>query len=125
MSCGSRGSRVERIAAVAATSPTSPIDLCFTTSITSDPKNKWIAHRQTAITAALAERPVGLVHLDGFYSDYVRAARDGLGDRQLPEVLPPPETASGKESRLSGESERIGEGDWDETVRFGKHVGYL
>jgi hypothetical protein len=26
---------------------------------------------------------------------------------------------------LSGESERIGEGDWEESTPFGKHFGYL
>jgi len=99
MSCSRRESRVGRISAVAPTSPSSAVSICHTTSITSDPENAWIARRQSAITAALAR---------------------GRAERFVPD-----ERDTRNEPRFSGESERIGEGNWDEASPFGRHVGYL
>ena len=89
-----------RIAAVAPISPTTPssaVDVGRTTSITSDPDGKWVATRQSAITAALERRHV--------------AAED--------------EHASKAPMRFSGESERIGRWFGNKNTPFGKRFGYL
>ena len=114
--------RVEKVAAVSAILPSAATELCFTTSITSDPDNTWIAKRQSAITAALeVQARNSSEEFDAPQSDLSPPHRDG-GKR----------AASGDEAsqdggaaRLSGESERIGQGDWSQTTPFGKHIGYL
>lgn len=105
MSCWPKGKTVEKVGAIAATSATSGVEVCRTTSITSDPQNSWIAHRQSAITAALSRR-----------------GSEGFSSSTMANVT---QTAAPSERRLSGESERIGEGNWDEISAFGLHVGYL
>ncbi|NLR99832.1 hypothetical protein HGP17_23670 [Rhizobium sp. P38BS-XIX] len=105
MSCWPKGKTVEKVGAIAATSATSGVEVCRTTSITSDPQNRWIAHRQSAITATLSQQ-----------------GTEGFSSSTMTDVA---QTAPSGERRLSGESERIGKGNWDEISAFGRHVGYL
>lgn len=123
MNCQQRASRVGRIAAVAPTSASSAVNTCHTTSITSDPQNTWIARRQSAITVALAKRRAERFGPDEDGSeDLPSLARSGGS------ISPAPGAAHSRahtQGRLSGESERIGEGKWDETSPFGEHIGYL
>nr|WP_250814008.1 hypothetical protein [Neorhizobium tomejilense] len=113
---------VERVAAVSAVLPSAATELCFTTSITSDPDNTWVAKRQSAITAALEARARNKSEeFDAPQSDLSPPLREG-GERVASE-----DDASfdRRDARLSGESERIGQGDWSQTTPFGKHIGYL
>lgn len=110
------GQRVRKVSPISATSSSIAIDVGETTSITSDPANSWVAKRQAEISAALERR---------------RAAHGNR--REPPDTRMPakdPEDAAllaedPSRPRLSGESERIGTGNWEETVSFGNHVGYL
>jgi hypothetical protein len=107
---------------VSAVRPSAATELCFTTSITSDPDNTWIAKRQSDVTAALEVQARNRSEeFEGSQSDLSLPAQDG-GER----------SASGDDASkdrraalLSGESERIGHGDWSQDTPFGKHIGYL
>ncbi len=113
--------RVERVAAVSAILPSAATELCFTTSITSDPDNTWVAKRQSAITAALEARARNKSEeFDGPQSDLSPPLRGGERVASEDEA-----SLDGRDARLSGESERIGQGDWSQTTPFGKHTGYL
>ncbi|WP_083347507.1 hypothetical protein [Rhizobium sp. LCM 4573] len=110
---------VEKIERIAATSPSRPTQVDDSTSITSEPDGVWVAHRQSEITAGLKER--------------AHASRQGgkpdgdeLAKHQVDSC--PTDDQNGEQpsdEKLSGESERIGQGNWDEDVPFGEHVGYL
>ncbi|HEY0122849.1 MAG TPA: hypothetical protein VGC14_14025 [Rhizobium sp.] len=125
MSCSQRTRRVGQISAVARTSASSAVDICHTTSITSDPENTWIARRQSAITAALAKRRAERFDPDGHDSESLPSTRNDGSTSHAPGAAHSPAAMAYTHPRLSGESERIGEGNWDETSPFGKHVGYL
>jgi hypothetical protein len=109
--------RIDKIAPVSATSPSAPVDIGQTHSIFSDPDGRWVAKRQSAINAALAERPMdgGLAGDDAF----------GKGHDPTMEDDEPGSAEDHAPRRLSGESERIGKGDWSASTPFGKHVGYV
>lgn len=121
MSCGQRGSKVRRVGAVLAIAPSSATDVCETTSITSDPDNAWVARRQSAITAGL-ERWNLIVG---------QRESDSTGQRTTPPASDEKrqvhrgEGQGCSEQRLSGESDRIGKGTWDDKLSFGKRFGYL
>ncbi|MBP1843958.1 hypothetical protein J2046_002216 [Rhizobium petrolearium] len=115
--------RVEKVEPVSATSSSAAVETCFTTSITSDSDNAWVANRQSAINAALERRkrtqdgqnenPAVNTDINGDSIPMNGEAENGA----LDEDHSPP--------RLSGESERIGEWDWEESTPFGERVGYL
>lgn len=125
MSCRQRGGRVGRISAIAATSPSSAADVCHTTSITSDPENAWIARRQSAITAALEQRRRAWFCPDEHDHPGMPLTPNGASISCVPEAAHRTRDKFRTERRLSGESARIGEGNWDETSPFGERVGYL
>lgn len=89
--------RIAEIAPISATAPSAPVDIGRTTSITSDPDGRWVATRQSAITAGLELR-----HMD-------------TGSERADEAP----------KRFSGESERIGRWFGDENTPFGERFGYL
>ncbi len=81
-----------------------------TLSITAEPLNTLVAHRQSEITERLEQKGEG-----GHGKQNVAAAEQSLEkDNNDP-----------GEELLSGESKRIGTGVWDDDVPFGEHVGYL
>ena len=125
MSCSQRPRRIGRISAVAPTPASSAVDSCHTTSITSDPQNTWIARRQSAITAALAKRRGERFDPDEHQSQNLPSAQNDRSMSHAAEAAHSPAAAACTYPRLSGESERIGGGNWDETSPFGQHVGYL
>jgi hypothetical protein len=110
----SRNRRVEKIAAISPVTASAAVDVNRTFSIDSDPDNRWVAKRQSDMTAALYKRRA--LENEGSNSADLDAARtrsvSAFGEARTP-------------LKLSGESQRIGQGNWDETVPFGKHFGYL
>jgi len=88
--------RLAAIEPVSATVPSSPVGICQTNSILTDPDGRWVAARQSAITAGLERRgqPAADIHR--------RRSR-----------------------KLSGESERIGKPAWDETTPPGGRAFYI
>src|SRR5262249_15786518 len=115
--------RVQKVMAVAAVSSSTAVDIGHTTSITSDPENRWVANRQSVINAALERRIANQRDLNGGGVDASPDGRKGGGTDKHPRE--PASTKKHAPLRFSGESERIGEGNWDEKTPFGKHVGYL
>lgn len=109
-----RSRRVAKIAAISPVAAAAAVDVDHTFSIDSDPDNRWVAKRQSDMTAALDKRRA--LKSGDLFSPDITAERTASV------------SAAGKEStplKLSGESQRIGEGNWDEAVPFGKHFGYL
>jgi hypothetical protein len=88
--------RVDKIEPVSATAPTNPVSICQTNSILTDPDGRWVAARQSAITAGLERR--------------IKRTDDG------PRGIP---------SCFSGENERIGEPLWDENTPVGRRFIYI
>lgn len=115
--------RVEKVMAISAVSSSTAVDIGYTTSITSDPENTWVAKRQSAINAALERRIAdqGDQNEGGFEDSPI--GRNGAGTTDT--LKEPASTKKRPSLTFSGESERIGEGNWDEKTSFGKHVGYL
>lgn len=111
--------RVGKIAPISATSPSSPVDIGQTNSILTDPDGRWVAKRQSDINAALEHRqrdpgPAG--------------PDDDAFSRNGAIAMEPENPTSAQKNpprKFSGESTRIGKGNWDEKTPFGKHVGYL
>ena len=105
--------KVERIRGTASATPTRVNE---SLSITSEPDNAWIAQRQSAINEDLSRRSLLTVLPDdeepeGEGGDQPAADHERQGQRE--------------ERRFSGESERIGTGNWDDDVPDGEHIGYL
>lgn len=125
MSSRQRERKVERISAIAASSPSCAVDIGRTTSITSDPENSLVARRQSAITAALERRRAE--RADRGIEDGIEmpSAPNGACTSSSTETPGPTQETGSTRPRLSGESERIGEGNWDETSPFGERFGYL
>ena len=92
-----RRRRIEEIAPILATAASYQVDVGRTTSIISDPDGRWVATRQSAITAGLERR---------------RLASSKREEGAAP-------------GRFSGESERIGTWAWSEHTPFGERFGYL
>ncbi len=88
--------RVNRIQPISATAPPSPVSACQTNSILTDPDGRWVAARQSAITAGLERR-----------------LQQAKAERQS-EMAP----------RFSGENDRIGK-QADDEKRFGDRVFYI
>jgi len=112
------GRRVSKISPIAATSPAAPVEICQTNSILTDPDGRWVAKRQSDITAGLEER-----RIEQFRAKF-------SVDRTHPSNAPAGSagnstTAYQTGSKLSGESERIGQGNLQDGTPFGKHIGYL
>jgi len=125
MSCSQGTGRVGRISAVARTPASSAADICHTTSITSDPQNTWIARRQSAITAALAKRRAERFDPDEYRPRSLPLARNDASIPRPAEAAHSSVAETCTYSRLSGKSERIDDGNRDETSLFGKRASYL
>lgn len=115
--------RVEKVMAISAVSSSTAVDIGHTTSITSDPENTWVAKRQSAINAALERRIANQGDQNGGGFDDSSIGRNGARTTNTPKE--PASTKKHPSLTFSGESERIGQGNWDEKTPFGKHVGYL
>ena len=111
---------VEKVDKIAGTTGSMATHINHSVSITSEPDAVWVAHRQAAITAALERQ--GSKRRDHPESADSEAGEDP-GSVRSEDALP--DSADPATERLSGESERIGSGNWDEDVPFGNHVGYL
>jgi hypothetical protein len=92
--------KISRIAPVAATAPSSPVSIYQTNSILTDPDGRWVAARQSAITAGLEQR-----------------GKAKAVERTV--------ERTGEKLRFSGENERIGTWVSDEKDTFGTRSGYL
>lgn len=125
MSSRQRERKVERISAIAASSPSCAVDIGRTTSITSDPENSLVARRQSAITAALERRRAKRVDRSTEDGTEMPLAQNVTSTSSSTEARGPTQETHSTRPRLSGESERIGEGNWDETSPFGERFGYL
>jgi hypothetical protein len=101
--------RVGKIAPISATSPSAPIDIGQTNSILTDPDGRWVAKRQSDINAALEKRHT--------YTSRFAGSSAGECEETSSTQKPP--------GHLSGESERIGHGNWGDKAPFGKHVVYV
>ena len=116
---------VSKVEKIESASSTRTIHTNHSISITSEPDGVWVAHVQSGITAGL-ERQGAANRLKREssgpdFSDDARPeprSRDALANSD-------PEADQSKEEHLSGESKRIGLGNWEDDVPFGKHVGYL
>jgi hypothetical protein len=94
-------------------------------SITSEPDGVYVAHVQSAITAGLEKQ--GSTNRPKQQSDDTDTPG---GSHSEAEHHADPQRGNGEaivptEDHLSGESERIGSGNWEDDVPFGQHVGYL
>ncbi|NSY14869.1 hypothetical protein [Agrobacterium vitis] len=87
--------KVDRIEPVSAIDPSNPVSVCQTNSILTDPDGRWVAARQSAITAAMERL-------------------DPTKDAHRREKAP----------TFSGENERIGK-QADSRTRFGNGVFYI
>lgn len=121
MSCGQRESKVGKVEAVSAIAPSSATSICETTSITSDPGNAWVARRQSAITAGLEKWNLTFDQRKLDSTD--QRTNTHISDEES--QIHRSEGQGSSEHRLSGESERIGKGTWDDEPSFGKRIGYL
>lgn len=113
---------MERVSAVSGIVPTFAVEICFTTSITSDPENTLVGKRQSDITAALEQR--GKEQHKRIRDEFHRPS---VGGEHKGQIVASVETGgtSGASDLLSGESKRIGECDWSENRPFGQRVSYL
>ncbi|TIX02332.1 MAG: hypothetical protein E5V59_01610 [Mesorhizobium sp.] len=100
---------VGKIAPISATSPSAPVDIGQTNSILTDPDGRWLAKRQSDINAALGKR---CTHASSFGDASVGEHEEHSSTQKPP-------------GRFSGESKRIGQGNWGDKAHFGKHVGYV
>jgi hypothetical protein len=113
---------VEKVEPTAATSATTVTNIRNSLSITSEPDNVLVAWRQSAITAGLdriKQRDI-LGHELDVNPDEDGADREKSGHAHPHASENPPE-----EERLSGESKRIGTGNWEDDVPPGDHVAYI
>ena len=113
---------VEKVEPAAATSATTVTNIRNSLSITSEPDNVLVARRQSVITAGLdrvKERDI-LGHELEIDPDADGEDRHNTGHGIPHAGEDPPE-----EERLSGESKRIGTGNWEDDVPPGDHVAYI
>ncbi|MDS7595445.1 hypothetical protein [Agrobacterium tumefaciens] len=107
---------VEKIERIRGTVPSSQTRIDNSLSITSEPDNTWYAKRQSTINENLGKRSL-LTGMRDEGSDHECAA-DSQDSKDR-------DDGNDADKRLSGESERIGTGNWDDDVPDGEHVGYL
>lgn len=104
--------KVHKVMPISATASSRQVEIGQTYSILSDPDGRWVAKRQEAINEGFEKR-MRLVSNQGDGAKTV--SLDSLQDGSSLHV---PNT-------LSGESERIGQSEWDENTAFGKHVDFF
>jgi len=98
---------------ILATASSRQVEIGHTNSILSDPDGRWVAKRQRAINEVFEKR----MHLESDQAGGSKTASDdnaqdvGISDE-----------VAGK---LSGENDRIGRNEWDESTPFGEHVGFF
>ena len=111
---------VDKVERAAATSASTPTRVDRSTSVFSEPDNAWVAERQNAITEGFEH------HRESTHRSLVSAEDEDTGaDRHLDHHSDERRHNIDEGERLSGESERIGSGNLDEDVPFGKHEGYI
>jgi hypothetical protein len=113
---------VKKVEPTAATSATTVTNIRSSLSITSEPDNVLVARRQSVINAGLdriKERDI-LGHERDVDPDEQGADRETAGHSHSDTAEDAPE-----EKRLSGESKRIGTGNWEDDVPPGDHIAYL
>lgn len=106
---------IEKVEATRGTERSSATRIGESMSITSEPDNTWFAKRQSTINENLHKRSVLQDTNDDPASNEENDAEQNSADGENP---------SG-DKLLSGESPRIGTGNWDDDVPDGEHVGYL
>lgn len=103
--------RIQEVMPISAVASSRQVEINQTSSILSDPDGRWVAKRQGAINEAFEKR----VRLESEKSGEAKAhSKDEPRDFGISEVW-----------KLSGESDRIGQIDWDESTPPGGHVGFL
>ncbi|CAN7603901.1 hypothetical protein [Neorhizobium sp. LjRoot104] len=103
--------RIQEVMPISAVAPSRQVEINQTSSIFSDPDGRWVAVRQGAINEAFERR----MRLESEKSGEAKAhSQDEPRDSGISEV-----------GKLSGESERIGQINWDENTPPGEHVGFL
>lgn len=116
---------VDKITRVSSSAPSTPTRVETSLSL-AEPDLAWIAHRQSAITAAHQQRKRDK---DAAHNPttYAECDRDGVPDPEVDRIasIPAPTEEEENAQRLSGESERIGSGNLADEVPFGQHVGYV
>lgn len=115
---------VDKITRVSSSAPSTPTRVETSLSL-AEPDLAWIAHRQSAITAAHQRRKLDkdVAHERATVAE---CDRDGVSDPEVEnEASNPVPTEEENAQRLSGESERIGSGNLADEVPFGQHVGYV
>lgn len=115
---------VDKITKVSSSSPSTATRVESSLSL-AEPDAAWVAHRQSAINAAIEKRKRddGAAHERASPAETDADSVPGRDvDDEGSDAAP-----TNKESAelLSGESERIGSGNLDEDVPFGQHVGYV
>lgn len=104
--------KVQKVMPISATASPRQVEIGQTYSILSDPDGRWVAKRQEAINEGFEKRMRSVSNQE---SASKTASLDSLQDGSSLHV---PNT-------LSGESERIGQSEWDENTAFGKHVSFF
>ncbi|WP_244919959.1 hypothetical protein [Rhizobium grahamii] len=103
--------RIQEVMPIFAVASSRQVEINQTSSILSDPDGRWVAKRQGAINEAFERR----MRLESEKSGEAKAhSQDEPRDFGISEV-----------GKLSGESDRIGQIDWDENAPPGEHVGFL
>lgn len=113
---------IDEIAKVSPVSGTGATRKDWSTSIESEPDRAWVAERQDQITGDLQRLNERLAEERHAEVDDERPAGHGADRRGQSED---PDEAAESEPRLSGESLCIGEGNLEEDVPFGQHVGFV
>lgn len=103
---------VERISRISSSEASSQTEAGSTLNLDSDPMSAWVGARQSKINRDIEARH--------------RHAEEEPA-RQWPQLSEPPDSLADDtgESRLSGESERIGTQNFDEDTPFGDRVAIV
>ncbi len=110
--------RVEKITPISATSPTALVDIGQTNSIFTDPDGRWVAKRQSDISAGLERRRIDTRRSSFDKSGFNKGGFDlGSVSAEPPED---PIVRKGQGLTFSGESERIGQVNWGDETPFRK-----
>ncbi|CAN7753760.1 hypothetical protein [Rhizobium sp. LjRoot258] len=112
---------IDKVAPTSSVSPSSVAHANHSTSIASEPDMALIAERQAQITAGFERMKEEREVANG------AEGQDRASERHTNGLAAHvhPREGNTEEQRLSGESVRIGTGNLDDDVPFGKHIGFV
>ena len=116
---------VSKIEKIGSASSTRAIVTNHSISIASEPDGVWVDHVQSGITAGLERQGAANRLANDHGEEAISKDTDQEHDRHVVSPKDGKHAELPNEEHLSGESERIGSGNWDDNIPFGKHVGYL